>query len=373
MTTATVRAVSVEVCTDEHAFAELAGEWERLRRACGAATPFQSHAWLNSWWRSYGTPGGLRLVLVRGDGELLAAAPLMRVRRPFPALVPIGGAITDFCDVLLDETAAAQGAPALAEALADLARTALIDFREVRPGGVVERIYDCWPGPRHLVPDSLCLELPAVPMDQLIGRLPSTRARRIRNKISKLGRLGVEWRVVGHDETEGALRRLLLLHRLQWQGRKVAPEHLRPRFLEHLVRSVPAMVRSGDAVVREFVLDGAVVAVALTVLSRRWEGLYLYGVDPQLLERKADVSTMLLRALTEDPVAGGERQVLSLLRGDEPYKHRWHPETVVNQRLLLARRRTAPLLAAAVGEAAARARAKKILRRNATTGSPKSG
>ncbi|MBX9398295.1 GNAT family N-acetyltransferase [Streptomyces sp. TRM72054] len=366
-------ALSVQVCTDGQAFAELAGEWERLRRACGAATPFQSHAWLHSWWRSYGTPGGLRLVLVRDGGELVAAAPLMRVRRPFPALVPIGGAISDFCDVLLDDTATAQGAPALADALADLARTALIDFGEVRPGGAVERIYSRWRGPRHRVPDSPCLELPALPMDQLIGRLQPARAQRIRNKINKLVRLGVEWRVVGHEETEGALRRLIALHRLQWQGRKVTPEHLRPRFLEHLVRSVPAMVRSGDAVVREFLLDGAVVAVQLTVMARTWGGSYLYGFDPQLRERKADVATMLLRALTEHLVAGGERQVLSLLRGDEPYKHRWHPETVVNQRLLLARRRTAPLLAAAAGEAAARARAKKILRRNATAGSPQSG
>ncbi|MEU9212603.1 GNAT family N-acetyltransferase [Streptomyces sp. NPDC048415] len=368
--TASGRALSVEVCTDERAFAELAGEWGRLHRSCRSATPFQSHAWLHSWWLSYGTPGELRLVLVRGRGELLAAAPLMRVHRPWPALVPLGGAISDFCDVLLDETAAAQGALALADALADLARTALIDFREVRPGAAVERIYRCWRGPRHRVPDSECLELPAVPLDQLIGRLPSARAQRIRNKMRKLTRLGVEWRVVRDDETEGALRRLLELHLLQWQGRKVTPEHLRPRFLEHLVRAVGPMVRSGEATMREFVLDGAVVAVDLTLLSRRLAGLYLYGVDPQLREHKADVATMLLRASTEHLAAGDESQVLSLLRGNEPYKHRWGPETIVNQRLLLARRRTAPLLAAAGCEAAARRWAKKVLRRNPIAESP---
>ncbi|MFD4408318.1 GNAT family N-acetyltransferase [Streptomyces sp. NPDC058476] len=363
-------ALTVEVCTDERAFAELAGEWGRLHRSCRSATPFQSHAWLHSWWLSYGTPGGLRLVLVRGGGELLAAAPLMRVRRPWPALVPIGGAISDFNDVLLDDTAAAEVATALADALAELARTALIDFREVRPGGAVERVYLCWRGPRHRVADSECLELPVLPMDQLIGRLPSARAQRIRNKINKLTRLGVESRVVRDDETEGALRRLLELHMLQWQGRKVTSEHVRPRFLEHLVRSVRPMVRSGEAAVREFVLDGAVVAVDLTLLSKSLAGLYLYGVDPQLRERKADVATMLLRASTEDLVAGDRSRVLSLLRGNEPYKHRWGPEVIVNQRLLLARRRTAPLLAAAACEAAARAWGKRILRRTATTGSP---
>ncbi|MFI1762301.1 GNAT family N-acetyltransferase [Streptomyces sp. NPDC020800] len=368
MTTAICRAPSVEVCTDEHAFAQLAGEWGRLHRACRSATPFQSHAWLHSWWLSYGTRGGLRLVLVRDHGELVAAAPLMRVHHPLPALVPIGGAISDFCDVLLDGTAEARGAEALADALADLACTALVDFREVRPGGAVERIYRSWRGPRRRVPDSECLELPALPMGQLLGRLPSQRAQRIRNKMNRLDRLGVEWRLVGHDETDGALRRLIELHRLQWQGRKVTPEHLRPRFLEHLVRSAVPMVRTGEAVVREFVLDGAVVGVDLTLLSESMAGLYLYGVDPRLRERKADMASMLLRASTEHLVAEGGSRTLSLLRGTEPYKYRWDPHSVVNQRLLLARRRTAPLLAAAVGEAAARGWGKKVLRRGTTAG-----
>ncbi|MGI5375577.1 GNAT family N-acetyltransferase [Streptomyces sp. CA-251387] len=360
--TASARALSVEVCTEERAFAELAGEWERLYRACPSATPFQSHAWLHSWWLSYGRPGRLRLVLVRRNGELVAAAPLMGVHRPVPALVPVGGTITDLCDVLIDEEVAAPGAGALADALADLARTALIDFREVRPGGAMERVYLCWRGPRHRMRDSVCLELPAVPLDQLVLRLSSRHARRVRNKLNLLARIGVEWRVVHHDETEAALRRLLELHRLQWQDRKMSAEHVRPRFLEHLVRSVVPMARSGRAAVTEFLLEGAVVAVNLNLLSDGMAGTYLYGFHPELRDRKVDVAAMLLHASTEHLASGGGQRVLSLLRGDEPYKYRWHPEAVPNQRFLLARRRTLPLLAVAAGEATARHRAKKVLR-----------
>ncbi|MFH0519533.1 GNAT family N-acetyltransferase [Streptomyces sp. M41] len=356
------RALTVEVCTDERAFAGLAGEWGRLYRACPSATPFQTHAWLHSWWLSYGRPGALRLVLVRHGGELVAVAPLMRVHRPLPALVPLGGAITDLCDVLLDEAVAAPAAGALAEALAELARTALVDFPEVRPGGAMERVYRCWRGPRRRVPASLCLELPAVSMAELVGRLPTGRARRIRSKVNQLGRLGLEWRVVGHDETEAALTRLLELHRLQWQGRQVSPEHLRPRFLEHLVRAAVPLSRTGEVITSEFRLDGAVVAVNVTLVSPRLAGMYMYGFHPELRARKVDVATMLLNASTEH-LADGERESLSLLRGDEPYKYRWQPEPVVNQRFLLARRRTAPLLAVAAGEAYARRRAKQILRK----------
>ncbi|WP_326723009.1 GNAT family N-acetyltransferase [Streptomyces sp. NBC_00243] len=361
--TAPAGTLVAELVTDEREFAELGPAWGRLYRSCAAATPFQSHAWLHSWWLSYGTPGRLRLVLVRDDGgELRAVAPLMRVRRPLPALVPLGGAISDYGDVLIDDEHADRAAATLAEGLSAAARTALIDFREVRPGGAVERIFECWRGPRSRVRDSLCLELPATSMDELVGRLPSSKAQRVRAKLRKLTALGVEQRAVAHDEVDAALRRLLELHQLQWQGRKVTSEHLQERFAEHLVRSVGPMVRSGDAVVTEFRLDDTVMAVDLTLLSRRLAGGYLYGAHPQLRERKADVAVILLNACAQHTEAG-ERATLSLLRGDEPYKRHWRPEPVVNQRLLLARRRTAPLMSAVVCDVAARSRGKELLRR----------
>ncbi|MFI6404466.1 GNAT family N-acetyltransferase [Streptomyces sp. NPDC050548] len=353
---------STELVTDAQAFAELAPAWGRLYGKCGAATPFQSHAWLHSWWLSYGRTGRLRLLVVREGRELVAAAPLMLVRRPVPSLVPLGGAISDYGDVLLDDDHGDPAVAALTEGLASAARTALIDFREVRPGGAVERVYDHWRGPRRRVHDSLCLELPAVPMDELVARLPSSKAQRVRAKLRKLTALGVERTVVQPDGVDSALRRLLELHQLQWQGRKVTSEHLQTRFCEHLVRSVGPMVRSGDAVVTEFRLDEDVVAVDLTLLSRRLAGGYLYGAHPRLRERKADVAVMLLDACAEHTGTDGPG-TLSLLRGNEPYKHHWRPEPVVNQRLLLARKRTAPLMAAVVCDVAARRRGKALLRK----------
>ncbi|MEU6805925.1 GNAT family N-acetyltransferase [Streptomyces neyagawaensis] len=355
------RTLCAELCTDEGEFGELAGAWDRLYRRCGTATPFQAHAWLHSWWLSYGRPGRLRLVLVRDGDELRAVAPLMLVRRPLPCLLPLGQPISDFADVLVDDEDADRASAALAEGLSAAARTALIDFREVRPGAAVERIYERWRGPRRKVADSVCLELPAQPMDELLKRLPGSRAQRVRAKLRKLGDLGIEPRAVGHDEVGPALRTMLDLHRLQWQDRKVTTEHMRPRFSEHLARSVGPMVRSGDAVVTEFRLDGDVMAVDVTLLSRRLAGGYLYGAHPRLRERKADVATMLLNSSAAH-VAAGAQQVLSLLRGAEPYKLRWRPDTVVNQRLLLARRRTAPILSAVACDAAARERGKELVR-----------
>jgi hypothetical protein len=363
-----VTAYTAELVTDPVALARLAGEWERLYRSCGTATPFQSHPWLHAWWRSYGRPGRLRLWLVRAGGAargtLVAAAPLTAVRRPLPALVPLGGPLSDWTDVLVDDEHREPALAALGDALASAARTAVIDLPEVRPGGAAELLYDRWSGPRRTLPGSVCLELPGGPMNTLIARLGSAKAQqRARAQLRRLDALGVERRAVEPGEVDKALRRLQELHRLQWQGRKVTGEHLTDRFLEHLVRAAGPMVRAGDAVVTEFRLEDDVVAVDLTLLSPRMAGGYLYGAHPCLRERKADVAVMLLQACAAHTSAGGGRGTLSLLRGEEPYKLHWRPERVPNSRLLLARATTAPLLAAAVARDTARRRAKEVLRR----------
>ncbi|WP_023587302.1 GNAT family N-acetyltransferase [Streptomyces thermolilacinus] len=336
--------LTATVCRDERSFAGLAAEWADMYGRCSTVTPFQTHAWLHSWWLSYGSPGRLRVVLVRrsDDGRLVAAAPLWRTHARVPTLELLGGALTDYGDVLADD-GCPEAVPALADALARLARGAVLDLREVRPGAAAERLLAFWTGPRTRLPDSLCLELPSVPVEELVRRLPSARAQRARAKLRRIEREGIGARQVPAEEVPRALRRLLELHRRQWAGRGVTAEHLTERFTEHLGRAVRAMADSGHARVTEFLIGDEAVAVDLTLLSPRLSGGYLYGADPLLRSLKVDMAALLLRngaRLAEEAGCG----TLSLLRGDEPYKHHWRPHVARNQRLLLASRRTAPVL-----------------------------
>ncbi|MCH0543405.1 GNAT family N-acetyltransferase [Streptomyces sp. MUM 203J] len=335
--------MGVSVCRDGERFGALAAEWQELYGRCHRATPFQSHAWLSSWWQSYGTEGRLRAVLVRAaDGRLVAAAPMWLTPGPVPSLKLLGGPISDYGDVLVDD-GCPEALPTLADALAGLARGAVIDLREVPPGAAAERLYACWDGPRRRLPDSVCMELPALPVDDLVARLPASRAQRARAKLRKIDREGVTARLVPPHEVPQALHRLLDLHRRQWAGRPVTAEHLTDRFGGHLTRAVCAMAASGQAQVTEYRLADDVVAVDLAFLSPRLVGGYLYGADPLLRSLKVDVATLLLRNCART-AAGTGRGTLSLLRGQEPYKDHWRPDSVSNQRLLLARRRTAPAL-----------------------------
>ncbi|MFG2877602.1 GNAT family N-acetyltransferase [Streptomyces sp. NPDC048337] len=361
MTSGSAGALSVTLCRDPRQFAALEEPWNRLVRGCPTATPFQSHAWLHSWWLSYGKDGRLRIVLVRRGEELVGAAALMLVHRPLPLLVPLGGNITDYFDVLVAADHADQVVPALARGLHRAARGAVVDLREVRPGAAVERLHKHWPGVGAQLADSTCMELPALPFDELVKRMPASGAQRVRAKLRKTDAAGIEEHEVTEQEVPRAVRTLLRLHEKQWRGRGVTPEHLRPRFAEHLTRATRRMVRAGEGRLTEFRLDGKVVAVNVTLLSAALSGGYLYGADPDLRERKVDVATLLLRYEAGRALAEG-RPVVSFLRGNEPYKNHWRPETVVNQRFLLATTALAPLLRLHESQVTGRERAVDALR-----------
>ncbi|MDQ0792106.1 GNAT family N-acetyltransferase [Streptomyces sp. B1I3] len=349
--------LTVTLCRDEGEFAGLAGEWDSLHRRCPTSTPFQSHAWLHSWWLSYGMPGRLRVVLARRGERLIGAAALMLVHRPMPLLVPLGGPISDFFDILVDGEDARDAVAALERGLDRAAVHTVIDLREVRPDACAQRLFDVWSGARCRLSDSTCMELPAEPIGTLIERMPGSRAQRARAKLRKIDALGIECRTAPEHRVADAIGTLVRLHELQWRGRGVNAEHLRPRFSAHLVRATRRMVRDGQASVREYLLGGELVAADLALTSPGLTGCYLYGADPGLREKKVEVASMLLREVARQAADTGPGGVLSLLRGSEQYKNHWAPVPVVNERLLLARGALEPLLRLRESQVAVRDRA----------------
>ncbi|MEV4612123.1 GNAT family N-acetyltransferase [Kitasatospora sp. NPDC049258] len=348
---ATGPAWTSEVCRADDALDRLAGEWDDLAARCRSATSFQAAGWLASWWRHYGRPGALVVVLVRRDGRLVGAAALRR-RGRFGGLTNLGGGLVDFTDVLLDDACADRAAVELAAALPLRRPWHSLDLREVHPQAALQRVFDAWPGRRHRFDDSLCQYLPAVPMDQLLKRLPGKTAQRSRVKQRKIAESGVVVRSTAPEEVPEAVRELLRLHVLQWQDRGVTPEHRTARFAAHLTESTTGLVAGGRAAMHRYWLDGELVAVNLLVLCPSFGGLYMYGAHPGLRER-LDIAGLLF-GVALDEVRQAQIPVLSLLRGQEPYKQRWRPDQLHNQRLVLGPGRPAP--AAAVRAARVRLR-----------------
>jgi CelD/BcsL family acetyltransferase involved in cellulose biosynthesis len=327
----------VEVHRGDDALAGLRPEWTDLFRRCRTATPFQAHAWLESWWRAYGRPGRLRVVLVRRSGTLVGAAAFVLVRRGGCAvLVPVGGAFSDFTDVLVDDDCAAEAASELARAIGEMRGWQAVDFPETRPGGVAgTALLAAWGGRKHDLSASLCLELAAVEFEQAVKDLPAHARKTVKRRVNQIAKLPLDVREVEPADAPRTVADLLRLHRAQWQGRGGNPEHQRPAFATHLTSAVPGMIADGQAALLEYRIDGELVAANLVIVGTDLAGGYLYGADPALRD-KLDVTTLLIS--TTMPVAvRGNRPTMSMLRGAEPYKQRWRPVEAVNRRIVLVR------------------------------------
>jgi CelD/BcsL family acetyltransferase involved in cellulose biosynthesis len=358
---------SGELIRDGERFTALAADWDALYRAAPRATPFQTHAWLDAWWRAYGRAGRLRLVVVRDvSGRLVAAAPLhLRRRGPVRVLAPLGGAISDFTDVLVAEDllASEEVAAALAclrTALAEAGRWDVVDLPEVRPGSAADLLFDAWPARRWSTPASACVEVHATGFEDLLRGLPGKRASEIRRRLRRADALGIEVAPVPPAEAAEGVAEMIRLHEEQWEGRGGNPEHLRPRFSQHLSEAVTPMIRDRRAVLTRLRLGGELMAVNLVLLGHDMAGGYLLGVRPGLY-KKLDFFPYLLRHDLQTATEAG-LSVLSMLRGRESHKNRWNPVVQLNRRLVLAKPGT--LLAHPyAGAVLARTRAVDLARR----------
>src|SRR3954471_12784954 len=127
-------AYEIVVLDSTQDFAALEEEWQDLYRNAPLATPFQSWAWLYSWWEFYGEAYELRLVTIRDDGLLVGLMPLMLQRLAgFGRLLFIGTGPTDYQDVLVREGWESLVSQAGVQALRQLDGWQVADLQQLRP------------------------------------------------------------------------------------------------------------------------------------------------------------------------------------------------------------------------------------------------
>ncbi|GAA5037308.1 GNAT family N-acetyltransferase [Thermocatellispora tengchongensis] len=222
----------------------------------------------------------------------------------------------------------------------------VIDLPEVRPGAAADHLMECWPGRAWTLPASTCLELPALPVDDVVARLAPRRAGKLRRSLRRIEAKGVEVTRVAAPDARRAMDALLRLHLAQWEGRGINREHLRPEFAAHLTRAAARLVEAGQGALTEFRIGGRLLACDFALIGSDFVGGYLYGAHPDL-RAEVDVLALLVRNGLELARELG-RPTLSLLRGAEPYKDKWAGEPVPNRRLILGRGARAVAYAAAV-------------------------
>jgi CelD/BcsL family acetyltransferase involved in cellulose biosynthesis len=129
-------------------FVALKEEWEDLCHNSPVATPFQSWAWLYSWWESYGADYELRLVAVRNDEDLLVGIlPFMtQSRRGFGRLLFVGTGQSDYCDVIVRAGWEDAVSEAGVQALGRIESWHIADLEQLRPSAATWSILRRWGG-----------------------------------------------------------------------------------------------------------------------------------------------------------------------------------------------------------------------------------
>jgi CelD/BcsL family acetyltransferase involved in cellulose biosynthesis len=319
-------------------FATLEEEWEDLHRNAAFATPFQSWAWLYSWWEFYGEGYDLRLVTIRCDGLLVGLMPLMLQRRGgFGRLLFVGTGPTDYQDILAREGWESRVSEAGVRALRQMAGWQVADLQQLRPEAAAWGIFEGWAGPRTRIWQDNFPMVDVKPWDELL----MTVGRKLRNTVRRTLRRaeadGVQCELAGADDAEQAARRLIGLHLEMFRGRDIAPEHLTERFQSHVVAVAGRLTVPGLGGIYEFWRDGEVIASHMLLFGRSFVGEYMFGTT-QEARRRFQVSSLNMWNSVNVAQSKGSIRV-SQLRGDESYKVPWASEIIPNYRMILGRRR----------------------------------
>jgi CelD/BcsL family acetyltransferase involved in cellulose biosynthesis len=336
-----------EWVTDEARLAALSPEWDQLWRASPDATPFQSPAWLASWWEVF-APGRLALLAVRKHGCLAGLAPLyLENGLNEPRLLPLGTPITDYLDVLLHPAHEKGAALAISGALGAADGWASIELDEL-PEASRALLLPC----PVFCADSIetSTVCPYLPLPQglagLKDILPPRKRRSIRMVANRASHRGaVRVLSLADRSVSEMLADLFRLHGQRWQTRGengvLASDEVQ-RF--HRL-AAPRLSAAGLLRCYAMKIEDQVAGLYYGFLSNGQAYGYLTGFDPAFAYESPGT---LVVAHAIEAAIGERAREFHFLRGGEEYKYGWGARDRWNIRRRFTRRaagRIAPSVA----------------------------
>lgn len=318
-------------------FALLEKEWDELYRNAHGSTPFQSWAWMYSWWETYGAGYELRIVTLRdSEGLLVGLLPLMlERRRGLGVLLFIGTRRNDYQDILAREGWQQRISDAARQGLIQIGGWHVADLHQLRPGSVGWSVLRAWRGPRAWICHEGSPLVAAKPWDELVATLSKNQRSTVRRTLRRAAADGVRAERVRPEDAELAARRLVALHRELWQGKNMTPEHSTARWASFIESAARRMTSRGLGEMSEFRRSGEVVISLFWLIGPDFVGFYHSGVSRWVLERY-QWNALLVQAGTAIARARGAAY-LDLLRGEQDYKLQWASKVIPSRRLILGR------------------------------------
>lgn len=317
---------ALAIIEHEKAFYALEQDWWNLWARVPAATPFQSPAWLMSWWRAF-HPGTLKVCTVRSDGKLVGLAPFyVDARRA----LPIGISASDYLDVLIDPLEMTPVAALLGDAIADELAAGLVEWEmpELNPSALA---FSLSPNARDSIEaGETCPVIEFPPGEKhLSAAVPAYKLRKLRMARRRAERCGgFEIEACHGPCFDQIFAHLSFLHAARWKDRGggvLADE----RVQEFHLRALPELDRAGLLQLLLCRVGGRLAGIYHGLRHRQCAYAYISGFDADLAF--CSPGTLLLGAAIDAALENGMRE-FHFLRGNEAYKYEWGAVDRMNHR-----------------------------------------
>jgi CelD/BcsL family acetyltransferase involved in cellulose biosynthesis len=332
--------VTVACVQDATVFAALRNEWAELLHSSASSNPFLTWEWLHAWWMHFGNAHGLRLLLVRAGGELIAVAPLWLISAPLSwfsrlEFLGTGPAGSDYLDVIVRRGRDEEAVAALADFLTS--RQLTLRLTHLPPASIgaqlAKRLAAAGWTP-SFADDGVCpvADLGGQTFESYLATLGAAHRANIRRRLRALDReFEVRFdRVTRHEDRQSALAALAGFHHRRYADRGGSTAFTSPAaraFHEDATR-----LALGRGWLRMYVLtlNGGIAAVMYGFSDGGRFFFYQHGYD----EAYAPYSVGLaLMALTINAAIGEGANEFDMLWGTESYKSLWARRTRVLQRV----------------------------------------
>jgi CelD/BcsL family acetyltransferase involved in cellulose biosynthesis len=309
----------VETVSSAAAFERLDEEWDGLVREMRRPSPFLLHAWLSEWWRHYGDGWTLAVHVVRENGRLLGALPLMvGVTSGVRVVRFMGGRQSALGDLLLAPEADDSVAGLLAGQLA-VSDHHLVDLYGTPAASRI--VAALGPSRLHVITR---IEAPVLELLPSWAAVYEARAsaktrslhRRRRRQLAALGRLEVSIARTP-AQLEVALEDAFRLHALRWAGRPDGSGFVTPTGM-HFHRAVIQRLAALDVPrIVTLTLDGRAIAFHYFLAFESCMYVHRLAFDPAL----SRYSPGLVNTLDTIQIAADEGlSRVEFLGGAERYK-----------------------------------------------------
>jgi CelD/BcsL family acetyltransferase involved in cellulose biosynthesis len=346
--------MAIRVIKSEQGFNELKSAWEDLFQSNSNHTPYQSWEWNFTWWKYFGSPERLRLLVAEEDGKLIGIAPFFLRKNfygwPLPHLGFIGQKRTDYLDFVVRPGAEANFFQQLFKHLHEnKSEWMFVELKDVPDTSTnlpfffqeVGRVFPVlgWEAQR------LCV---TVPLTENWESFLNTLGKRTRKDVGYDRRffeknVAADFKIFTNSSAVfDGLKDLIAVYRSRWQDEKGAT-----RFEEDAVAKFEREICelfSHAGWYRLYMLYANQEPVAGLSGYVRNNKYYADAYAHSPAFHKYSVGNVLLGMVIEDCIKNQWTE-LDLTRGDEPYKFRWNGKAKRNYHLKIFHSRTSMALA----------------------------